>query len=73
MDTKGGKIVSIVCYTLIALTLIQCNFAIADTELDAELNADLVADEVKAMKSKGKGIKTTKAGWYLKLLLALKS
>ena len=73
METKGGKIMSIVCFTLIVLTFILCNIAIADTELDADLKVDLVADEVKEMKSKGKGTKTTKAGWYLKFLLALKS
>ena len=72
METKGGKIVSLVCFSLIALTCIQCCIAIADTELDADLKVDLVADEVKAMASKGKGAKISKPGKYFNFLSALR-
>ena len=55
---------SLVCFTLIGLTFIKSCIAIADTEFDADLKVDLVADEVKAMKLKGKGAKAHKPGKY---------
>ena len=51
MQRKGGKIVSLVCFTLIALTFIICFAATADTEFDADQKVNLVADEVKAEES----------------------
>ena len=64
MPRKGGKIVSIVCFTLIALTFIKCCTATADAELDADQKVNLVADEVKASARKGKGAKADIPGKY---------
>ena len=60
MQRKGGKIVSLVCFTLIALTFIKCCIATADTEFDADQKVNLVADEVKAGASKEKGANANK-------------
>ena len=53
MERKGTKIVSLICFTLIALTFMKCCIAIADTKLDAVQKLNLVADEVKAEESRG--------------------
>ena len=73
MPRKGGKIVSIVCFTLIALTFIKCCTATADTEFDADQKVNLVADEVKAEALKGKGAKANKPGKYINSFVAFRS
>ena len=53
MERKGDKIVSLVCFTLIALTFMKCCIVIANTQLEADQKVNLVADEVKAEESRG--------------------